>query len=90
MLIIDSYVLGVWQMPWEIDTVPDDSDSEDPPDKVWDVTVKWSCVRSFNFVKAPDAYWAVERVYHNNEEYDYDESGGSLEEVIDVKEELSQ
>jgi len=33
--------------PWEIDTLPDDSDSEDPPDKEWEVTVKWLTVRSY-------------------------------------------
>ena len=73
--------------PWEIDTLPDDPDLDEPPDKEWEVTVKWLTVRSYNFVKAPDAYWAVERVFHDDGGYDYDEFGGEMGEVCNVVEE---
>ena len=73
--------------PWEIDTLPDDPDLDEPPDKEWEVTVKWLTVRSQNFVKAPDAYWAVERVFHDDGGYDYDEFGGEMGEVCNVVEE---
>ena len=43
--------------------------------------------RYYYNVKAPDAYWAVERVFHDDGGYDYDEFGGEMGEVCNVVEE---
>ena len=72
---------------WEIE--PEYPDGELPPESEWKtytVHVKASTIRSYNNVKAPDAYTAANMYYDYTDDFD---EGEDDEEVFEVEEDVA-
>ena len=73
--------------PWEIE--PEYPDGELPDKSTWKtytVHVKASTIRSYNNVKAPDAYTAANMYYDYTDDFD---EGEDDEEVFEVEEDVA-